>query len=372
MVDRQEDQTRLPGQPAGMTPAGSDSEGTAPVRDGLGFDEAALARWMALHVEDYQGPLQVEQFKGGQSNPTYKLRTPKTDYVLRRKPPGELLKGAHAVEREARLLAALQPIGFPVARLYGLCTDETVIGTWFYVMAMVEGRIFWDATFAGVDRAQRPLYFNAMNETLARLHLVDYRALGLEDFGRPGNYFARQIARWSQQYQGDSEAGRDPNMDLLINWLPANIPPGDETALLHGDFRCDNMIFHPREAKVLAVLDWELSTLGHPLADFAYHAMMYRMPPHIVAGLAGADLVRLNIPSEADYLAAYCRHTGRDAMPGYDFYVAFNFFRLAAIFHGIKGRVKRGTAASGQAIERVKALPELAALAWQQAQRAMA
>lgn len=344
--------------------------GTTPVREAHRFDEASLAEWMRAHVADYAGPLTVAQFKGGQSNPTYLLTTPRRSYVLRRKPPGQLLKGAHAVEREAKILSALAGVGFPVPRVHGLCTDDGVIGTWFYVMDRVEGRIFWDATLPQVGRDERPAYFDAMNETLARLHRIDYGAIGLSDYGRPGNYFERQIARWSGQYLADAEAGRDPNMDRLVEWLPANIPPGDETSIVHGDFRCDNLIFHPNEPRIVAVLDWELSTLGHPLADFVYHAMMYRMPPHIVAGLAGADLAALNIPSEDDYVAAYCRRTGRDGIANYGFYVAFNFFRIAAIFHGIKGRIARGTAASAQAAERVKVLPELAALAWSQAARA--
>jgi aminoglycoside phosphotransferase (APT) family kinase protein len=196
----------------------------------------------------------------------------------------------------------------------------------------------------------------------------DYEAVGLGEYGRPGNYFERQIKRWSTQYLADTEAGRDPNMDRLIEWLPANIPAGDETTIVHGDFRIDNMIFHPTEPRILAVLDWELSTLGHPLADFAYHAMMYHMPPHIVAGLYGADLETLNLPSEEDYVAAYCRRTGRDGIPDYRFYIAFNFFRMAAIFHGIKGRVLRGTASSAQAAERAKAFPQLADIAWRYAQ----
>lgn len=344
------------------------NSGTTPVREGYRFDEASLARWMAAHVAGFAGPLSVEQFKGGQSNPTYKLTTPGRTYVLRRKPPGQLLKGAHAVEREAQVLIGLEKAGFPVAHVHALCTDDQVIGTWFYVMDMIEGRVFWDATLPQVARSDRHAYFDAMNATLAQLHQVDYAAVGLGDYGRSGNYFARQIGRWSKQYLDDVEAGRNPDMDRLIEWLPANIPQGDETTIVHGDLRIDNMIFHPSEPRVLAVLDWELSTLGHPLADFAYNAMMYHMPPHIVAGLAGADLAALNIPTEEDYVAAYCARTGRSSIPGYGFYLAFNFFRLAAIFHGIKGRVIRGTAASPQAAERVKAFPELAAIAWQQAQ----
>jgi aminoglycoside phosphotransferase (APT) family kinase protein len=296
----------------------ADNTGTTPVRAGYRFDEVSLDRWMRQHIASYSGPLTVEQFRGGQSNPTYKLTTPGHTYVLRRKPPGELLKGAHAVDREARVMSALGKTGFPVPRILGLCTDESIIGSWFYVMEMIEGRIFWDATFPEVPRAARPAYFDAMNATLAHLHRTDYRAAGLADFGRVGNYLERQLARLTQQYLADPLAGRDPHMDRLIEWLPANIPPeSDETGLVHGDLRCDNMVFHPTEPRVLAVLDWELSTLGHPLADFAYHAMMYRMPPTIVAGLAGANLTALNIPDEASYVEAYLRRTERSSNTGY-------------------------------------------------------
>jgi aminoglycoside phosphotransferase (APT) family kinase protein len=345
--------------------------GTTAVREAHRFDEVRLAQWMAAHVRGYAGPLTVEQFKGGQSNPTYKLLTPAKAYVMRRKPPGQLLKGAHAVDREAQVLQALQKVGFPVANVHGLCTDDSVIGTWFYVMNCVEGRIIWDPTFPHVSREERPRYFDAMNETIARLHCIDYQAIGLADYGRPGNYFERQIARWSKQYVGDVEyAGRDSNLDRLIEWLHAHIPPGDETSLVHGDFRADNLIFHPTEPRVLAVLDWELSTLGHPLADFAYHLMMYRIPPGTIAGLAGVDLQALNIPTEADYVAAYCRRTGRGNIPHLNFYVAFNMFRLAAIFHGIKGRLARGTAASASAAGYAEGVGWLAQLGWTQAQRA--
>jgi len=347
------------------------NQGTTLVREGFAFDEGALKAWMRENVDGFAGPMRVEQFKGGQSNPTYKLVTADRSYVLRRKPPGHALKGAHAVDREAKVLTGLAKANFPVARVHGLCTDEDVIGSIFYVMDMVEGRIFWDATVPGISNAERAAIFDAMNETIARLHMVDYEAVGLGDYGRPGNYFARQIARWSRQYHEDADVRRDANMDRLIDWLNANTPGDDDaTSVIHGDFRIDNMIFHPTKPRVLAVLDWELSTLGHPGADFAYHAMMYRMPPHIVAGLAGADIAALGIPTEEDYLAAYCARTGRDGMPGYGFYMAFNFFRLAAIFHGIKGRVIRGNASSAQANERVKVLPELMELAWRQAARA--
>ena len=340
------------------------NSGTTAVREGFAFDEVALAAWMETHVEGFAGPITVEQFKGGQSNPTYKLVTPTRSYVLRRKPPGQLLKGAHAIEREAKVLSALGGAGFPVAHVFGLCTDESVIGTWFYVMDMVEGRIFWDATVPGVSNEERAALFDAMNATMAQLHGFDPEAIGLGDYGRPGNYFARQVGRWSKQYLDDEAAGRNEDMDAVIAWLEANMPADDgASSVIHGDFRIDNMIFHPTEPRVLAVLDWELSTLGHPLADFAYNAMMYHMPPHIVAGLAGSDIAALGVPAEQDYVAAYCRRTGRESLPDYRYYMAFNFFRLAAIFHGIKGRVIRGTAANAQARDRAEAFPELARLA---------
>jgi aminoglycoside phosphotransferase (APT) family kinase protein len=341
--------------------------GTTEVRSAHRFDVERLGDWLTQKVDGFSGPLRVEQFKGGQSNPTYKLITPERSYVLRRKPPGQLLPGAHAVDREYRVITALAGQGFPVAKSYALCLDEQVIGTPFYVMEMVEGRIFWDAGFPDVPGADRPAYFDAMNATIAALHGIDPDAAGLSDYGKPGNYFERQIARWSKQYHQDVEAGRVAAMDRLAEWLPANIP-ADEPAprIIHGDFRCDNMVFHPERPEVLAVLDWELSTLGHPLADFSYHLMMYRLPE----GLAGRDLAALNIPGERDYVAAYCRRTGRDGINDLDFYMAFNLFRLAGIVHGIKGRLARGTAASAHAAEMAKRLEPLADLAWEQARKA--
>ena len=347
------------------------NSGTTAVREAHRFDAGALEAWMAREVEGFAGPLAIEQFRGGQSNPTYKLVTPRQSYVLRRKPPGKLLPGAHAVDREYRVITALRDQGFPVARSYGLCLDEAVIGTPFYVMDMVEGRIFWNVAFPEVSDKERPAYFDAMNATIAALHLIDPEAAGLGDYGRPGNYFARQIARWSRQYAEDVEAGRVAAMDRLVDWLPANLPPDEpRPRVIHGDFRCDNMIFHASEPKVLAVLDWELSTLGHPLADFSYHLMMYRMPGGITTGLAGLDLAALNIPSEADYVAAYCARTGRKGIANLDFYMAFNLFRLAGIVHGIKGRVVRGTAASAHAASMAASLEPLADLAWAQAVKA--
>lgn len=327
------------------------------------LDVAALETWLAAHVNGFAGPLAVSQFNGGQSNPTYRLETPGASYVLRRKPAGPILKGAHDVLREARVQQALAGSDVPVARILGVCEDEAVIGSAFYVMAMVEGRVFWDAAFTQVPRDQRAAYYDEMNRVIAALHGVDHAAVGLGDYGRPDNYFERQITRWTRQYEADDLAGRDPDMDALAAWLPTAIPAGDETTIVHGDFRCDNMIFHPTEPRILAVLDWELSTLGHPLADFAYHAMMYRMPPDIVAGLGGADPVALGLPGEADYIATYCARTGRDTIAHWDFYIAFQFFRLAAIFHGIKGRVLRGNASNAQAAARAEAFPRLTRLA---------
>lgn len=329
----------------------------------VALDESALDAWLRANVAGYAGPLTVEQFKGGQSNPTYRLTTPGARYVMRRKPPGPLIKGAHDVLREARVMSALASTPVPVPAVLGICDDEAVVGSAFYIMQLVEGRIFWDAAFSEVPLGERAAYFDAMNATIAALHGVDPESVGLGDYGRAGNFFERQIDRWSRQYLDDAAAGRNADMDTLVAWLPAHIPAGNESRIVHGDFRCDNMIFHPTEPRVVAVLDWELSTLGNPLSDFAYHALMYRMPADIVAGLGGADPIPLGLPSEAAYVEAYCRRTGRTAIANWDFYVAFNFFRLAAIFHGIKGRVIRGTANSEHARERAKAFPRLAALA---------
>ena len=343
--------------------------GTRPLSEQHAFDTAALSDWLSRHLTGFAGPLSVEMFKGGQSNPTYRLDSPDKSYVLRRKPGGPVLKGAHAVEREHRVISALHAAGFPVPAPLILCEDEAVIGSTFMVMEMVEGRIFWTPTLPDLTPDQRAAHFDALNATIARLHSLDIQALGLEDYGRPGAFFARQIQRWSRQYQEDDLAGRDPNMDRLVAWLPENMPEDDGAAcVVHGDFRADHLIFAPDSAEVRAVLDWELSTLGHPMGDFTYHLMMYRLPPSMIGGFAGADLKALGIPSEADYLAAYCERVGR-APPAPDelrFYMAFNMFRLAAIFHGIKGRIARGTAASAHAQTMADNLTALAALAWAQ------
>ncbi len=352
-----------------MTERQQQFSGTGEVRAGQEIDAGRLHEWMTAHVDGYQGPLTIEQFKGGQSNPTYKLVTPAQNYVLRRKPPGQLLPSAHAVDREYRVITALHAQGFPAPRTFGLCQDNDVIGTWFYIMDCVEGRVIWDTTFPMVPVPERRAYFDAMNATIAELHMIDVEKAGLSDFGKPGNYFARQIGRWSKQYLEDADAGRYEAMDRIVEWLPGNIPAGDEVSVVHGDYRCDNMIFHPTEPKVVAVLDWELSTLGHPLADFSYHLMMYRMPPSTTTGLVGNNLADLGIPTEEEYVAAYCARTGRDGIANLDFYVAYNMFRLAAIIHGIKGRVARGTAASAHARKSAEGFETLADLAWAQAQK---
>jgi aminoglycoside phosphotransferase (APT) family kinase protein len=345
--------------------------GTRPVSDALRFDEAALEEWMGDHVPGFNGPVTVRQFKGGQSNPTYRIDTPSGSYVLRRKPPGELLPGAHAVDREFRVMAALGREGFPVPRVRGLCEDEDIIGTAFFVMDMVVGRIFWEAQLPGLRPEQRFDCFDSMNAAIARLHNFEPEALGLGDYGRPGGFVERQVARWSKQYLGDVEAGRIEAMDRVVGWLEKHLPPGgDRSSVVHGDFRCDNMIFDSDRQAIRAVLDWELSTLGDPAADFTYHLLMYRMPSDLFAGLAGMDLDSLGIPSEKKYVAAYCRRTDRASLRNKDYLIVFNLFRLAAILHGIRGRIARGTASSPHAVEIASKLEPLAELAWAEARKA--
>lgn len=346
--------------------------GTREVSERLRFDAAPLERWLEAHVDGFAGPLTVSQFKGGQSNPTYRLDTPSgRAFVLRRKPPGKLLPGAHAVDREARVMSALGGQGFPVPRVYGLCEDESVIGTPFFVMDMVEGRIIWEASFPDMSPAERAAHFDAMNATIAQLHSYDPEAIGLGDYGRASGFVERQVARWSKQYEGDVEAGRVPAMDWVSAWLKDNLPPDSGDArIVHGDYRCDNMIFAAREPRVAAVLDWELSTIGDPAADFVYHLMMYRMPAGMFTGLDGLDFEALGIPREEEYVAAYCRRTNRTSLPHIDYLIVFVMFRIAAILHGIRGRLARGSASSAHA-EATAALTEpLAELAMVQARSA--
>ena len=348
-----------------MSDLAEQNVGTTPVAERHRFDVGALDAWMRTNVEGYAGPLAVEQFKGGQSNPTFKLTTPSRAYVMRAKPGpvAKLLPSAHAVEREYKVLAALAGTDVPVARVYGLCEDEAVIGRAFYIMDCVEGRVLWDQSLPGVSNAERDAIYDEMNRVIAALHKVDVTAVGLADFGRPGNYFARQISRWSKQYVL-SETEKIPEMDRLIEWLPQHIPEGDESSIVHGDYRLDNMMFDRDRPRVLAVLDWELSTIGHPLADFSYHCMSWHIPPGQFRGIAGLDLAALGIPSEQEYIRRYCARTGRQGIGNWDFYLAYNCFRLAGILQGIVKRALDGTASSPQALEQGKRVRPLAEMAW--------
>jgi aminoglycoside phosphotransferase (APT) family kinase protein len=343
---------------------------TRPVAPQHAIDTERLGTWLAAHVAPLDGPLEIAQFKGGQSNPTYLLAAGKQRYVLRRKPPGKLLPSAHAVDREYRVIRALADTDVPVARAHALCEDDAVIGTAFYVMEYVAGRVFWDPRLPDLDPGARAAIHDEINRVIAALHNVDYTAVGLGDFGRTGEYIARQVARWSKQYQA-SETEKIPAMDNLIAWLPENIPAGDESSIVHGDYRIDNVIFHPTEPRILAVLDWELSTLGHPLADFAYHCMVWRIPPGLFRGLGGLDLAALGIPTEREYVAAYCRRTGRAGIEprDWEYYMVYNMFRIAAIVQGVMARALQGNASSAQALETGRAARPLAELAWRQVER---
>lgn len=344
-----------------MTTRQEQFEGTREVRSAHRFDTLRLDEYLRSHLEGYAGPLTVRQFKGGQSNPTYLLETAGASYVMRRKPPGDLLKSAHAVDREYRVISALYAAGFPVPRPYLLCADEDIVGTMFYVMEFLDGRIVWDLDLPGFSPDERAAVYDSLNETIAALHSFDPASLGLADYGKPGNYFSRQISRWSRQYEA-SATQVIPAMDRLIAWLPENIPDDESASLVHGDFRLDNVVLHPDEPRVIGVLDWELSTIGHPLGDFTYHLMAWQMPDIGIGstGLAGKDLAALGIPGEDAYIAQYCDRTGRDGISDRNFYSAYNFFRIAAILQGIAGRVRDGTAASAHADRAADAVPPLA------------
>jgi aminoglycoside phosphotransferase (APT) family kinase protein len=341
--------------------------GTREVASALAFDAARLEQYLRSRLPDFVGPLSVRQFKGGQSNPTYLLETPARRYVLRRKPPGKLLPSAHAVDREFRVISALAAQGFPVAAPLLYCDDASIAGTPFYVMAHVEGRVVWEPHMPAAGPAERAAVYDAMNATLARLHAFEPAALGLSDFGRGDNYVARQVERWSKQYRA-SETERIEEMERLIGWLPAHLPPPAPVRLVHGDYRLDNIILSPSGPTILAVLDWELSTLGDPLADLAYHLMQWDMPPSEtgagVGTLAGHDLGALGIPTRAAYVDAYVARTGLDPRPQLPVYLAYNFFRLAAILQGIVGRVRDGTATSENAAAMAPLVRPLAAKAW--------
>ncbi len=344
--------------------------GTRPVAEAHRFDVGALERYLREHIDGFQGPLEVEQFKGGQSNPTYRLLAGSKRYVLRRKPPGTLLPSAHAVDREHRVITALASTAVPVARTCVLCTDESIIGTMFYVMDYVDGRVLWDPQLPGMTPAARGAIFDEMNRVIAALHTVDPAAIGLATFGKPGNYFARQIDRWSRQYRS-SETEKIDAMDRLIEWLPAHVPAGEATSIVHGDYRLDNMIFHPAEPRVLAVLDWELSTLGHPLADFSYHMMTWKLSSTEFRGLRSVDLAAAGIPSEREYRDRYLERTGFAAASEQDwtFCMAYNMFRAAAIFQGVMARALGGNAASAQALETGKRARPMAELGWRQVEQ---
>ncbi len=332
------------------------------------FDAERLRRYLEASLPSFQGPLQVEQFEGGQSNPTYLLRTPSRSFVMRRKPPGVLLPSAHAVDREFRVMRALRDGEVPVPRMWLHCRDAEVVGTEFFVMEHLEGRLFWDPSLPELTRGQRVALYDEMNRVIAAVHRVDVAAVGLADFGKPGNYIVRQIERWTRQYRA-SQTEKIDDMERLIRWLPEHVPGDEETSLVHGDFRLDNLIFHPTEPRVLGVLDWELSTLGHPLVDFAYHAMLWRVPGATFRGLAQADLAALGIPAEAAYVRRYCERTGRDRIDHWDFYLAFNLFRIAAILQGVLSRALKGNAASAHALQEGRRVRPLAQIGWAQAQR---
>jgi aminoglycoside phosphotransferase (APT) family kinase protein len=342
----------------------------------LPWDTEALAAYLRQHLSGFEGPLSVSKFAGGQSNPTYRLSTPARSYVMRSKPGpvAQLLPSAHAIEREYRVMQALAATSVPVPRMLCLCEDEAVIGRAFYVMEFLEGRILWEQSLPGMAPAERGAIYDEMNRVIAALHAVDFAALGLSDYGRPGNYFERQIGRWSKQYQA-SVTQPIAEMDALIAWLPQHIPAAAQSdgrvSIVHGDFRLDNLMFHASEPRVIAVLDWELSTLGHPLADFAYHCMSWHIPPGAFRGIGGLDIAALGIPGEADYVRRYCERTGM-AVPSaaeWNFYLAYNLFRIAAILQGIAKRAEQGLASSDEAKAQGARVQPLAQLAWQFAQK---
>jgi aminoglycoside phosphotransferase (APT) family kinase protein len=344
--------------------------GVKPVEERHRIDGGRLEDFLGKHVDGFRGPLQVEQFKGGQSNPTYRISAGGRRYALRKKPPGKLLPSAHAVDREYKVIKALHGVGFPVARPYVLCEDEAVIGTAFYVMDCVEGRVLWDQSLPGMSKSGRRAVWEELNRVIALLHGIDYKAVGLEDFGKAGSYIERQVGRWSKQYLA-SETVKIEAMDRLIDWLPKNVPAASETTIVHGDYRLDNTVFHPTEPRILAVLDWELSTLGDPLADFSYHCMSWHIPPGKFRGIEGLPLAELGIPTEREYAEMYFRRTGRKPVDPstWDYYMAYNLFRIAAILQGIAKRVLEGTAASEHAREAGSRAPLMAELGWKQVEK---
>lgn len=337
------------------------------IREAHRIDEAALAEYLSHELEGFSGEMRLRQFAYGQSNPTFLLSTSDKEYVLRKKPPGKLLPSAHAVEREYRIIKALQNTDVPVPRTYLLCEDDSIIGTAFYVMERMRGRVFRDPTASEAsDASERTAIFDAMNDTLAKIHLLDWKALGLKGFGKPGNYMARQVSRWTKQYQA-SKTDEIESMDKLIRWLNDNIPSDDRTTIVHGDFRLENTMVHPAEPRIIAVFDWELSTLGHPLADLAYNCMGYHLPDLLnkPMALSSVNPKAHGIPTEEEYLAAYCRRTGRSDIPCWDFFIAFSIFRLAAIIQGVYKRGLDGIASSENAKTYGAFVKQLSDAAWE-------
>jgi aminoglycoside phosphotransferase (APT) family kinase protein len=335
---------------------------TTAIRRGHELDREALERYLSATLEHFRGPLEIRQFEGGQSNPTYFLQTPERTFVLRKKPPGQLLPSAHAVDREYRVMTALSGSDVPVPATRLLCDDASVIGTAFFVMDCVAGRVFRQPHLPGVSAADRARMYAHMAEVLANLHRIDPPAIGLAEYGKPGNYYARQISRWGQQYVA-AKTGEIEAMNRLMEWLPAHIPPGDDAAIVHGDYRIENLIFHPTEPRIVAVVDWELSTLGHPLADLAYNCLTYYLPPEALGLVEEKESDRSGMPGEAEYLEMYCRHTGRESIPQWNFYLAFSMFRLASILQGVYARGLQGNAASEFALQRGKAARLIAEIA---------
>ncbi len=337
---------------------------------GTELDVAALEGYLRKEGLAGATPARAKRLTGGQSNPTYLIDSGDRRYVLRKQPPGKLLPSAHAVDREYRVMKALGSQDIPVPRMYAYCTDAGVVGTPFYLMEFMDGRILLDPSLPGFAASERGAIYAEMNRLIAQLHKVNPAAASLGDFGKPGNYFARQITRWTRQYK-ESATEAIAAMDGLMEWLPAHIPPGDETCLVHGDYRIDNLVFDKREARVIAILDWELATLGHPLADFSYHCMAWHIPATLWRGIGGLDLPALGIPTEAEYVDQYCRQTGRDGIANWDFYIAYNLFRIAAILQGIAHRALSGNANADDAVEMGRRARPLAALGWERAQRMM-
>jgi len=356
-----------------------DTHTSQPMTEAHSVDTTALAAWLHANLPGFEGPISLESFKGGQSNPTYKLVTPKHSYVLRTKPGpvAKLLPSAHAIEREFKVMQGLHGTDVPVPHMHVLCEDESIMGRAFYVMAFVQGRVLWDQTLPGMSNAERGAIYDEMNRVIAALHTVKFAERGLESYGRPGNYFERQIGRWSKQYVASVTQPID-EMDKLMAWLPANMPASamdaNKVSIVHGDYRLDNLMFHPTEPRVLAVLDWELSTLGHPLADFSYQCMGWHIPPGTFRGIGGVDIASLGIPSEREYIHRYCDRSGlatpADLKADWNFYLAYNMFRMAAILQGIAKRVEAGTASSEQAKINGAGARPMAELAWKFAQQA--